>query len=234
MGRPHSVIEKTDWNYAHLKAFLPEDRDAKILDVGCGNGRHMAALRDLGYSNVTGIDLFQSIPAHDLNYRKGSITNIPFDDGTFDFVYSFGSVVSHAEIPEQWTKEFARVLKPGGRCLVTAHTKHSTFTAWRYLMRFINHRNWQHLRGFHFVSTQRIRDALRHAGLTEIVLTGYKPSIFWLVRPMNNHLVMPVLAKVGVKIPYMRPWVTKSAIGRRINSVIGYHAVYFYEKRAKG
>jgi SAM-dependent methyltransferase len=31
--------------------------DARILEVGCGSGRHLAHLLDIGYENLTGIDI---------------------------------------------------------------------------------------------------------------------------------------------------------------------------------
>ena len=37
--------------------WLPEDRGAKILDAGCGEGALLAFLRDRGYTNIEGFDL---------------------------------------------------------------------------------------------------------------------------------------------------------------------------------
>lgn len=37
--------------------FLPKDKNAKILDVGCGNGSFVWWLRQIGYQNVEGIDI---------------------------------------------------------------------------------------------------------------------------------------------------------------------------------
>jgi SAM-dependent methyltransferase len=45
------------WYGMFLGRHLPEDRQARILDVPCGHGRLMYALRQTGYTNVTGYDL---------------------------------------------------------------------------------------------------------------------------------------------------------------------------------
>jgi 2-polyprenyl-3-methyl-5-hydroxy-6-metoxy-1,4-benzoquinol methylase len=41
----------------HISPHLPTDRYARILDLGCGYGRNIMALRDCGYLNIVGIDI---------------------------------------------------------------------------------------------------------------------------------------------------------------------------------
>ncbi len=48
-----SVIESYELAY---RRFLPDRRDARILDAGCGNGFTMMWLKSLGYTHVVGID----------------------------------------------------------------------------------------------------------------------------------------------------------------------------------
>ena len=42
-----------DRNY---RALLPQDRDARILDLGCGRGDFVRFAHDLGYRNITAVD----------------------------------------------------------------------------------------------------------------------------------------------------------------------------------
>jgi len=42
---------------AWLKDELPEDRNARILDVGCGFGQMLIRLKEEGYKNISGIDI---------------------------------------------------------------------------------------------------------------------------------------------------------------------------------
>ncbi len=41
----------------YIKRVLPANKDAAILDIGCGFGQMLLALRALGYTNLAGIDL---------------------------------------------------------------------------------------------------------------------------------------------------------------------------------
>jgi ubiquinone/menaquinone biosynthesis C-methylase UbiE len=97
----------------------------RILDAGCGSGPIAAALRDRG-AIVTGID--SSAKMLELaRQRLGASADLhladlgsplPFPDGAFDDVIA--SLVLH--YLEDWTAplaELRRVLKPGGRLIVS-------------------------------------------------------------------------------------------------------------------
>jgi SAM-dependent methyltransferase len=64
--------------------------------------------------------------------QTGDAEFLPYSDGEFDFVYSFG-VVHHSPDTEGIVKGIHRVLKPGGRAFVTVYHKHSLFFLWSVL-----------------------------------------------------------------------------------------------------
>lgn len=93
------------------------------LDSGCGNGRYSVALKNLGMRRVIGLDLSpdnindaltrNSLSDINLDFRVGDVQNLPFENESFDFVFSNG-VVHHTKNPSKATKELVRVLKKGG------------------------------------------------------------------------------------------------------------------------
>lgn len=119
-------VEETHWWYRALhdlifqalEAELPDWREKKILDAGCGTG---AILQRLGNpeKNV-GIDLapeaIEFCRRRGLtNVRQGDINALPFDDASFD------AVISSNAIYHEWVSditaamhEMRRVLRPNG------------------------------------------------------------------------------------------------------------------------
>lgn len=88
---------------------------ARILDVGCGEGLLVEEYRVRG-ADITGLDLNYESPA----VRRGDITQMPFDAGTFDVVLAL-DVIEHLNFADQdrAVVEIERVLARGGQFLVT-------------------------------------------------------------------------------------------------------------------
>lgn len=107
---------------AHFTSLLPDG--ARVLDAGCGAGRMMPVLADLG-CDVVGVDLSpEMIRRAALDHPEqpssvASLTELPFEDGTFDGVFAWYSTI-HSSDEEVGTmlREFRRVLCPGGHVLV--------------------------------------------------------------------------------------------------------------------
>jgi SAM-dependent methyltransferase len=92
----------------------------KVLEVGCGTGADLLQFAKHG-ALATGVDLTTNhvelarIRIGELAVvHKADARHLPFEDESFDFVYSHG-VLHHCDEPEQVVREIFRVLRPGGR-----------------------------------------------------------------------------------------------------------------------
>ena len=93
----------------------------KVLDAGCGKGRFARVLLDRNPSaEIWGLDISEEmlryVPAG-IHTRAGSLTELPFPDETFDFLYATESLEHAVEI-EKAVGELCRVLKPGGKLVI--------------------------------------------------------------------------------------------------------------------
>lgn len=99
-------------------------KDIKVLDVGCGPGRHLVHLYNKGFIELTGIDLSKEGIDRLKEYNSiikaevGDATKLPYGDNTFDLIVMVGIVyeIEDAELHKQVFAEIKRVLKKDGVC----------------------------------------------------------------------------------------------------------------------
>jgi len=114
------------WAWKRRRALLlgevrPGER---VLDLGCGAGRFIAALREAGADPV-GVELAQAalerarhnVPGADLRLVAPD-GSLPLPHGEFDVVWC-SEVLEHVPDTVAFLTEARRVLKRGGRLLVT-------------------------------------------------------------------------------------------------------------------
>ena len=102
---------------------------ARVLDVGCGTGFHVARMRERGFDVVgiePGAELRRRARANNPGARidDGDMEALELEDGSFDAVLAV-EVIRHVPHPAQAVAEAARVLRPGGMAIITAAPKWS-------------------------------------------------------------------------------------------------------------
>jgi SAM-dependent methyltransferase len=105
---------------ALLRRALPAG--GKVLDVGCGDGTLIRALRHEGFA-VAGVEISDELVSRSraggLDVRQGVAESLPFDDASVDAVVC--SVVMPYTDQRVVVGEFARVVRPGGVINATYH-----------------------------------------------------------------------------------------------------------------
>jgi SAM-dependent methyltransferase len=98
---------------------------ARVLDAGCG--RYLRFSKELSdRATVVGVDLDSVLETNNASAPfgvRGDLGHLPFRSGYFDLVIS-RSVVEHLDDPPMVFREFARVLKPGGRVVILTPNKY--------------------------------------------------------------------------------------------------------------
>jgi SAM-dependent methyltransferase len=110
---------RTSVQYAVRKPLLDwleaqDVRGLRVLDVGCGDRPYEELLS--GAAEIVGFD----VPGNPHADLHGSIDAIPVEEASFDVVLCL-QVLEHVPDPAAAVRELRRVVKPGGRVLLSTH-----------------------------------------------------------------------------------------------------------------
>ena len=127
------LIEKMNVNHEGLAQWslshLAIGDDDVILDIGCGGGVNVYRFLQMTENNVYGLDYSDvaceksrllnedAICEGRCEIIQGSVSELPFDDGTFDIATGFETVYFWPDFIND-LKEVRRVLKDGGRIFI--------------------------------------------------------------------------------------------------------------------
>jgi SAM-dependent methyltransferase len=184
------------WAWARRRAMLlAEARPGeRVLDLGCGAGRFLAALRDAGAEPV-GVELAEAaltragrnVPGADLRLVEPD-GSLPLEHASVDLVWC-SEVLEHIADTAHTLLEARRVLRPGGRLLVTVPFHGRVQAAAIALVRFDAH-------------FDPLGDHLRYYTRTSLAATlersGYEDV---RVRPWGG----PPLVRTGLMARAIRP-----------------------------
>lgn len=96
---------------------------SEVLDAACGTARHGAYIAARGH-RLTGLDRSPDMLAKaraklpEATFMEGDLEALPFEDARFDAVLC-GLALVHLPKLDKAMAEFARVLRPGGRLIVS-------------------------------------------------------------------------------------------------------------------
>ena len=229
---------------------LPVSAGERLLDLGCGGGRHAFEAARRG-SRVVAMDTDQGeldrvtatfaamVQAGEIpdgaagRAVAGDATCIPFPDGAFDKVIA-AEVLEHLPADQTAMNEIARVLRPGGMAAVTVPAWLPERICWRLSDDYHNNEGG-HIRIF---TRRELVTKLTRSGLT---ITGHHHahalhSPYWWVKCAvgvhnDEHLLASAFHKVLVWDIMRKPAVTRLA-DQALNPLIGKSLVVYADKHA--
>ena len=143
-------------------------RGGLAADVGAGTGFMSEGLIKLGLRVILVDDSPEMLtrakkklgPNAGAEFRLGSAEKIPVDSDSVDCVFA-NMLLHHAESPDLVVREMSRILKPGGKAVVTDLDEHDAL-----FLRTEHHDRWM---GF---SREGVRAWLGQAGLEYVSVDG--------------------------------------------------------------
>ena len=180
MNSRHSKV--TDWGLAHVSI----ENKFTILDVGCGGGRTLSKLAARApQGKVYGIDhseesvaaskraTEQLIREGRVEVQHGSVSQLPFREGTFDLVTAVETHFWWSNLSTDMREVF-RILKSGGRVVVVAEVYKGANTKVAKLVE-----KYASQTGLKLLDVDEHRNLLAQAGFSDIQVVT-EPSKAWI------------------------------------------------------
>ena len=221
---------------------------SRVLDIGCGSGRHVAAAYALERATVVGADANvedlkaarERLHFHDYLGEHGQgrwllsaadITRLPFDDGAFDLVIC-SEVLEHIPDHHRAMGEIVRVLKPGHPLVVSVPRRWPERICWS-LSREYRHMPGGHVRIYDARELVQKIEALGLSHWRTHFAHGLHSPYWWLkcllglentqrlpVRLYNRFLTWDIMD---------RPRLTRT-LERWLNPLVGKSVVLYFHK----
>ena len=166
-----------------LETHYPRNGRQQILDIGCGTGAMLDELAPFG--TVIGADFapealqFCVTRGVGADLTRADVRRLPFADASFDVVTAM-DIIEHIDDDKAASCEIFRVLKPGGRLLVTVPAFPSLWSE-----------HDEALHHFRRYTAPRLKDLFQRVGLSVDKLSYTVTTLFpaiWIFRQVSNLL----------------------------------------------
>lgn len=167
--------------YKIFKEYIPPESNS-ILDVGSGSGRFAIKFaRDFPTAKIVAVDILEEsltnierlkeeLGLKNIETKKEDILNLSFSNNSFDIVFS-DAVIQLLPKYDKAVQEMVRVLKPGGRLII------SVVNFWNFhtIYKFFKGSGYEY--GYEKSFTKReLRNLLKKNNLRVIAEDGFYPA----------------------------------------------------------
>ncbi len=144
-------------NYVFQRSILAYYEAAKqvqgdVLEIGTGSGYGIELIAPHATQFIT-LDKYMAqtgqVLPDNVEFCQATVPPLPFDSESFDYVISF-QVIEHIEQDLQFVRELHRVLRPGGRVILTTPNRPMSLTRNPWHVREYNTEELQNLFSVHF------------------------------------------------------------------------------------
>ncbi len=121
--------------------------EGRVLEIGTGSGYGVEVIAP-HTSHFTTIDKHAPdsslLQADNVEFREATVPPLPFESESFDYVISF-QVIEHIKEDSQFVREVYRVLRPGGKFIVSTPNRTMSLTRNPWHIREYNAREFSEL-----------------------------------------------------------------------------------------
>jgi SAM-dependent methyltransferase len=128
-----AAVEQTHWWFVGRRELFGREiarltlaPSARVADIGTGTGAGLRMLRDIGFSDVRGVDMSEAAIRYCAlknlgEVQRGDACALPFPDASYDLICAT-DVIEHVDDDARALAEISRVLRHGGYALLTVPT----------------------------------------------------------------------------------------------------------------
>ena len=199
----------TETEVSLFKQLLNIQEGESILDLACGQGRHIIELGTRGNFKLFGLDRSRYLIQRaknvskkkglTINFKEGDARKLPYVADTFDYITILGNSFGYFESTDddvKILKEIFRILKPGGKLLMD-------IADGSYLKESFTARSWEWIDQKHFVCRERSLASDNERLISREVVTHTEKGVivdqFYAERLYTQEQLANLIEKVGFK-----------------------------------
>jgi D-alanine-D-alanine ligase len=204
------VVENAELTRREIDLFLellPLAKDAKVLDVCCGQGRHSLELAQRGFANLAGVDqsafLLQQARFRAkaaglaVEFHEGDARAIPVADESFDAALVLGNsfgYFAHVSDDGAMLRDIRRALRAGGKLLLDVSDGN-------HVRRHFEPRSWEWIGDDMFTCRERTLSAAGDQLITREMTTHVERGViadrFYAERLYDESKMKALLTRSG-------------------------------------